>query len=124
MPKIKPSIYLRHKVNSVYFGGEWPWQESQLHSVANLIWRTGDLIIQLETGRLPATLGEAMAGDYTIRHPCIGICSTTSFGDDICRGCGRTAEIVRDWNGMKTWQKVSALADQHVIRMTGYFNGG
>jgi len=30
--------------------------------------------------------------------PCVGICSATALGDPICRGCGRTAEEVRDWN--------------------------
>ena len=30
--------------------------------------------------------------------PCVGICSTT-LGDDICRGCGLTAEEVVGWNG-------------------------
>ena len=31
--------------------------------------------------------------------PCIGMCTATALGDPICRGCGRTAEEVRDWNG-------------------------
>ena len=30
--------------------------------------------------------------------PCVGICSCTQWGDDRCRGCGRTATEVRDWN--------------------------
>jgi predicted Fe-S protein YdhL (DUF1289 family) len=30
--------------------------------------------------------------------PCIGICSTTNVGDEICRGCGRTAMEVIEWN--------------------------
>ena len=30
--------------------------------------------------------------------PCIGICSCTSQGDLICRGCGRTAAEVNDWH--------------------------
>lgn len=30
--------------------------------------------------------------------PCVGICSCTSQGDEICRGCKRTATEVRDWN--------------------------
>lgn len=30
--------------------------------------------------------------------PCVGICSTTNCGDDICKGCGRTAEQVINWN--------------------------
>jgi uncharacterized protein len=28
--------------------------------------------------------------------PCIAICSTTN-GDDICKGCGRTFEEVTNW---------------------------
>ena len=31
-------------------------------------------------------------------NPCIGICSATQWGDAICRGCGRTATEIRDWN--------------------------
>jgi hypothetical protein len=30
--------------------------------------------------------------------PCVGICSTTNVGDEICIGCGRTAEEVIEWN--------------------------
>ena len=30
-------------------------------------------------------------------HPCIGRCTTTT-GDHICKGCGRTVEEIRDWN--------------------------
>jgi len=30
--------------------------------------------------------------------PCIGICSTTNLGDDVCLGCGRTAIEVIEWN--------------------------
>jgi|TARA_R110002020_G_scaffold202084_7_gene405087 predicted Fe-S protein YdhL (DUF1289 family) len=29
--------------------------------------------------------------------PCIGVCTTTQWGDSICRGCGRTSDEVRDW---------------------------
>lgn len=29
--------------------------------------------------------------------PCVGRCFH-SVGDEICRGCGRTIEEVRDWN--------------------------
>lgn len=32
------------------------------------------------------------------KTPCIGECTATAFGDEICRGCGRTFEEVRDWN--------------------------
>lgn len=30
--------------------------------------------------------------------PCVGICSATALGDDICVGCGRTFDEVRLWN--------------------------
>lgn len=39
--------------------------------------------------------------------PCIGICSTTNLGDEICLGCGRTAKEVIDWNALPTEQKVA-----------------
>ena len=30
-------------------------------------------------------------------NPCVGVCSTTT-GDAVCRGCGRTVDEIRDWN--------------------------
>jgi predicted Fe-S protein YdhL (DUF1289 family) len=39
--------------------------------------------------------------------PCSGICSTTNVGDDICIGCGRTAEQVIKWNSYSDEQRVS-----------------
>ncbi len=42
----------------------------------------------------------SVLGKRTIySSPCVGICSATALGDSICKGCGRTAEEVRDWNG-------------------------
>lgn len=42
----------------------------------------------------------SVLGKRTIHSsPCVGICSATALGDSICKGCGRTAEEVRDWNG-------------------------
>ena len=44
--------------------------------------------------------------------PCIAICST-SQGDDICKGCGRTIFEVQDWPGMTpgekraTWRRIT-----------------
>lgn len=29
-------------------------------------------------------------------NPCVGVCSTTT-GDVVCRGCGRSIEEIRDW---------------------------
>jgi uncharacterized protein len=36
--------------------------------------------------------------------PCIGYCST-SFGDDVCVGCGRTADEVVKWIFMDEQEK-------------------
>ncbi|MBL4821143.1 MAG: DUF1289 domain-containing protein [Gammaproteobacteria bacterium] len=45
-----------------------------------------------------------------IRTPCIGICSTTSFGDLICRGCKRYAFEVINWNSYDDEQKLAVLS--------------
>jgi uncharacterized protein len=37
--------------------------------------------------------------------PCIGICSTTQWGDDRCSGCGRTYSEVRDWHTLPEVEK-------------------
>lgn len=39
--------------------------------------------------------------------PCVGICSTTNVGDDICVGCGRSAIEVIEWNTYSDKQKVA-----------------
>ncbi len=39
--------------------------------------------------------------------PCIGVCSTTNLGDDICMGCGRTAMEVIEWNAYSDEQKIA-----------------
>lgn len=38
--------------------------------------------------------------------PCVGVCSTTNLGDDVCRGCGRTAREVVEWNSYTVEQKI------------------
>lgn len=38
--------------------------------------------------------------------PCVGICSTTNVGDEICRGCGRTDVEVIEWNTYSDQQKI------------------
>ena len=43
------------------------------------------------------------------RTPCIGICSTTSVGDAICRGCKRYAFEVIGWNGYADEEKRAVL---------------
>ena len=37
--------------------------------------------------------------------PCVGICSTT-YGDDVCMGCGRSFDEVNNWNKMTDAEKV------------------
>ena len=43
------------------------------------------------------------------KTPCIGICSTTSLGDRVCRGCKRYAREVIDWNGYDEEAKSAVL---------------
>ena len=42
--------------------------------------------------------------DTTPDTPCIAICST-SQGDDLCKGCGRTFDEVQFWPGMTPAEK-------------------
>ena len=39
------------------------------------------------------------------KTPCIGICSATALGDEICVGCGRTFDEVIKWNQMPNEEK-------------------
>lgn len=39
--------------------------------------------------------------------PCIGICSATALGDEICIGCGRTFEEVCRWNSLSDEEKIA-----------------
>ncbi|MDR0780415.1 MAG: DUF1289 domain-containing protein [Pseudomonadales bacterium] len=45
-----------------------------------------------------------------VKTPCIGICSTTSLGDRICRGCKRFAFEVIHWNSYNEEQKRAVQA--------------
>ena len=53
--------------------------------------------------------------DTTADTPCIAICST-SQGDDMCKGCGRTFEEVQNWPAMppaakrSTWRRITLEA--------------
>jgi predicted Fe-S protein YdhL (DUF1289 family) len=55
--------------------------------------------------------------------PCIAICSTTN-GDDICRGCGRTFEEVTNWVIMTdeekavVWKRIDT--ERTALRYTTY----
>lgn len=44
-----------------------------------------------------------------VKTPCIGICSTTSLGDNLCRGCKRFAAEVIDWNLYSVQEKRAVL---------------
>lgn len=46
----------------------------------------------------------------TVRTPCIGVCSTTSLGDRICRGCKRFSAEVINWNSYSEPQKQAVQA--------------
>ena len=54
--------------------------------------------------------------DTTPDTPCIAICST-SQGDALCKGCGRTFEEVQLWPGMtpaakrRTWRRITLHGD-------------
>jgi len=51
-----------------------------------------------------------MRGMNRVRTPCIGICSTTSFGDRICRGCKRFNFEVINWNSYGEPEKAAVQA--------------
>ncbi len=44
------------------------------------------------------------------KTPCIGICSTTSLGDAVCRGCKRYSYEVIDWNSYDEDAKLAVLS--------------
>jgi len=39
--------------------------------------------------------------------PCVGICSATALGDEVCVGCGRTFDEVRLWNTLTDEEKIA-----------------
>src|SRR5688572_16923738 len=45
-----------------------------------------------------------------VRTPCIGVCSTTSLGDRICRGCKRFSHEVIYWNTFSESEKQAVQA--------------
>ncbi len=57
---------------------------------------------------MPAKAKQAWLEWYasTPDAPCIAICST-SQGDDVCKGCGRTFDEVQHWTSMSQAQKRS-----------------
>lgn len=44
-----------------------------------------------------------------MKTPCIGICSTTSLGDRVCRGCKRYGFEVINWNAYAEQEKAAVL---------------
>ena len=42
-----------------------------------------------------------------VDSPCVGICSATALGDEICIGCRRTFDEVRLWNTFSDEQKIA-----------------
>ena len=54
------------------------------------------------------------------RTPCVGICSTT-YGDEVCRGCKRFSFEVINWNGFtpeereSVWKRLEKLKTQIML---------
>ncbi|MDP5074330.1 MAG: DUF1289 domain-containing protein, partial [OM182 bacterium] len=58
------------------------------------------------TDPLIDTLAEARA---PVKTPCIGICSTTSVGDWVCRGCKRYSTEVIGWISFGEEEKAAVM---------------
>jgi predicted Fe-S protein YdhL (DUF1289 family) len=73
---------------------------------------------EVEAPSFPARAHEAWMTWYhsTPDTPCIAICST-SQGDEVCKGCGRTFDEVQLWTEMsptqkrQTWRRITLSAD-------------
>jgi predicted Fe-S protein YdhL (DUF1289 family) len=69
---------------------------------------------ELDERALPAAARDAWLAWYatTPDAPCIAICST-SQGDEVCKGCGRTFDEVQCWPAMTpaekraTWRRIT-----------------
>ena len=69
---------------------------------------------EADEATLPAAAREAWLAwyDTTPDTPCIAICST-SQGDDLCKGCGRTFDEVQHWPAMgpaakrQVWRRIT-----------------
>ncbi|HEX5783878.1 MAG TPA: DUF3717 domain-containing protein [Burkholderiaceae bacterium] len=78
---------------------------------ALMIWHQQDLV---KEASMPQAAREAWLAwyDTTPDTPCIAICST-SQGDEVCKGCGRTFEEVQRWTEMTpaekraTWHRIT-----------------
>ncbi len=69
---------------------------------------------ECDEASMPASARQAWLAWYatTPDAPCIAICST-SQGDDICKGCGRSFDEVQHWPAMtpaekrRTWRRIT-----------------
>ncbi len=61
--------------------------------------------------------GSTIQSMNSVRTPCIGVCSTTSLGDKICRGCKRFNFEVIHWNSYTDEQKLAVL--RRIEQFTG-----
>jgi uncharacterized protein len=64
-----------------------------------------------DTGRTPRKF------DQTVPSPCVGIC--TLDVDELCVGCLRTVDEIRDWMILDRGQKIEVLArirERHATR--------
>lgn len=74
--------------------------------------------LEADEQAFPALAREAWMRWYetTPDTPCIAICST-SQGDEVCKGCGRTFDEVQLWTEMgptekrQTWRRITLSAD-------------
>ena len=74
--------------------------------------------LEADEHAFPAPAREAWLRWYesTPDTPCIAICST-SQGDEVCKGCGRTFDEVQLWTEMgpaekrQTWRRITLSAD-------------
>jgi uncharacterized protein len=70
--------------------------------------------VECDESSMPAPARDAWLAWYasTPDAPCIAICST-SQGDDVCKGCGRTFDEVQRWTEMTagekraTWRRIT-----------------
>tara|TARA_R100001510_G_C7594156_1_gene162887 strand:+ start:253 stop:534 length:282 start_codon:yes stop_codon:yes gene_type:complete len=58
--------------------------------------------------------------------PCIGVCSVTQWGDERCKGCGRTPIQIKDWGKYSKIEKklinLQNAAENYNIRQVKQLN--
>ena len=73
---------------------------------------------EADEASLPAAARRAWLAwfETTPDTPCIAICST-SQGDEVCKGCGRSFHEVQHWTGMspaekrRVWRRITLAGD-------------